>query len=215
MTRLDQVAREGDNYACERFLLSQGYARIAGCDEAGRGPLAGPVVAATVILPDEISSPLFKDSKALTEKKRDILARQLHDIGAIIGVGIASAAEIDVINIFQASLLAMYRSVEAISPELQPDFILVDGKFQMPHQLPQCALIKGESKSGSIAAASIIAKTTRDALMVELHHQYPMYNFIKHKGYPTKEHKAALRQHGPSPIHRMTFAGVSSSDDFP
>ena len=183
---------------------------MAGCDEAGRGPLAGPVVAAAVILPEESSSHLYLDSKKLSEKKRVYLAQQLRDCGAIIGIGSASPEEIDEINILQASLLSMRRAIEAIPAEYQPQYLLVDGKFCIPLALPQTSLVHGESKSGSIAAASIIAKTVRDKMMDEMHHQYPCYNFLRHKGYPTAEHKAAVQKYGPSPVHRRTFRGAGS-----
>lgn len=191
----------------ERSLLCQGFARIAGVDEAGRGPLAGPVVAGCVILPLDFDSvPPYKDSKKLSPAQRDRLYAALHDSGALIGVGIASVEEIDQINILQASLLAMRRAVDNCAD--RPDFLLVDGTFRVPAELPQLTLVRGESKSASIAAASIIAKVTRDRLMAEYHVQQPQYNFLQHKGYPTKAHRAALAEHGPSPIHRKTFRGV-------
>lgn len=191
----------------ERSLLAQGFVRIAGVDEAGRGPLAGPVVAGCVILPPEFDSlPPYRDSKKLSPAQRGRLYAALHDSAALIGVGIASVEEIEQINILQASLLAMRRAVEHCVD--RPDFLLVDGTFKVPGGLPQLTLVKGESKSASIAAASIIAKVTRDRLMAEYHVQYPQYNFLQHKGYPTKAHRTALAEHGPSPVHRTTFRGV-------
>ena len=194
------------NYIYERDLLAQGISPIAGVDEAGRGPLAGPVVAGAVILPAGIDLSVLRDSKKMTHKARERVFAMLHDEGVAIGVGICTAAEIDEINILQASLLAMKRAVEDL-PEL-PAHLLVDGKFTVPMELDQQALVKGEDKSASIAAASIIAKVSRDRLMVDYAEQYPAYNFAGHKGYPTKAHKALIAEHGPCPIHRRTFKGV-------
>jgi ribonuclease HII len=181
--------------------------RVAGCDEAGRGPLAGPVVAASIILPINCKHSVFLDSKVLRHEKRVELEKLLYEMDAVIGVGIVSEQQIDRINILQASLLAMKLAVKSM-PGPPPDFILVDGKFTIPSAISQEALIKGESKSASIAAASIIAKVARDRLMDSLHSQYPIYNFIKNKGYPTREHRLAIAIHGPCPAHRRTFRGV-------
>lgn len=197
-----------DNYSFERCLYSKGYSCVIGCDEAGRGPLAGPVVAASVLLPVDCDHSVFLDSKVLSHKKRLSLARLLYETKAVIGTGIVSEHEIDVINILQASLLAMKRAVQSMV-SITPDFILVDGKFSIPLEIDQQPLVKGESKSSSIAAASIIAKTHRDRIMTDLHERYPVYNFAKHKGYPTKEHRDLLSMHGPCPAHRMTFKGVN------
>lgn len=204
---VDSIDFSEDNFAFEKHLSMLGHSRVAGCDEVGRGPLAGPVVAAAVVLPPNCNSTEFIDSKQLSHKKRLKLHGQLLEIGADIGVGIVSEKKIDKINILQASLLAM----KLASQNLQggaAQFILVDGKFTIPIHIPQLALIKGESKSGSIAAASIVAKITRDQLMAEMHEKYPNYNFVKNKGYPTKEHRAAIVKHGPCPIHRRSFRGV-------
>lgn len=203
------VHRADDTYLYEQTLHNHGYPTVAGLDEAGRGPLAGPVVAACVILPRECNHSLFLDSKKLSASRRQTLARSLHDIKAAIGIGIVSHQTIDQINILQASLLAMRRAVDNL-PSLQqaPDFLLIDGKFSIPIDIPQQALIKGESKSASIAAASIIAKTHRDALMAELDKKYPIYQFARHQGYPTKAHRQAIVDHGPCPYHRKTFKGV-------
>jgi ribonuclease HII len=195
----------------ERSLHLQGYTRIAGIDEAGRGPLAGPVVAGCVIFPPEalaLSQHLsaYKDSKKLSPKQRERLYAALLASSAWVGVGLASVEEIDAINVLQASLLAMRRAVEHCGT--QADFFLVDGLFQVPLACPQRTLVQGESQSASIAAASIVAKVTRDRLMAEYHALYPQYNFLQHKGYPTQAHRAALAQHGPCPIHRTTFKGV-------
>jgi ribonuclease HII len=200
----------GDTFFHERSLRQQGLLRIAGVDEAGRGPLAGPVTAGCVILPLGSDFSRWKDSKKLTPGRRERLYDELRASEALIGVGIASVEEIDQLNILQASLLAMRRAVENCtdSKSLHPDFLLVDGLFKVPFNLPQLALVKGESKSASIAAASIVAKVVRDCLMAEFHAQYPQYGLLQHKGYPTKAHRAAIVEHGPSPIHRKTFRGV-------
>jgi ribonuclease HII len=199
-----------DTLQYERTLIRTGYPLVAGLDEAGRGPLAGPVVAGCVILPQSCEFSRFKDSKVLTAAKRQSLYEYLHECGAYIGFAIVSPEEIDQVNILQASLLAMARSVSHLTEKEKktPDFLLVDGKFTAPLDLPQKALIKGESKSASIAAASIIAKVVRDQLMVEYHQKFPKYNFARHKGYPTKAHIEALHQLGICPIHRLSFKPV-------
>lgn len=201
----EQAAASG-TLAFERSLWAQGYRLVAGTDEAGRGPLAGPVVAACVVLPVDCRSP-FQDSKQLSASRRRELEAELNALpGAAVGVGIASVAEIDGLNILQASLLAMRKAVTALQPA--PDFLLVDGKFTVPLELPQQALIKGDSRSASIAAASIVAKERRDQLMADLHRQYPQYNFIQHKGYATAEHRRLLHRFGPCPEHRRSFKPV-------
>ena len=196
-----------DNFSFERFLHSKGFVRVAGSDEVGRGPLAGPVVAACVVLPTDCDHSLFLDSKILSPRKRLELSNHLHEIGASIGIGIVSEEKIDQINILQASLLAMKRATENLPGPL-PDFILIDGKFTIPLLIPQEPLVKGESKSGSIAAASILAKVERDRIMVDFHRQFPCYNLHKNKGYPTREHRLAIQNHGVCAIHRKTFKGV-------
>ena len=195
-----------NNFSFEQELAIQGYLRVAGLDEVGRGPLAGPVVAGAVILPADLDYSPFQDSKKLSPKKREEVFSFMESLNIAMGVGFCSAQEIDEINIFQASLLAMVRAVEDLPA--QPDYLLVDGKFPTKMELEQQALIKGESKSASIAAASIVAKVTRDRLMVEYDQQYPLYDFKAHKGYPTKKHKALIASHGICPIHRLTFRGV-------
>ena len=197
------------NFHYEQCFSARGFTRIAGSDEAGRGPLAGPVVAASVILPAGCNPSLFRESKQLTHRRRVELLQLLADSNAAIGIGIVSVEKIEQMNILQASLLAMLRSVEDLTAgNHTPDYILVDGKFEIPMGTPQQALIKGESRSASIAAASIVAKVTRDSLMDELHERYPLYNFKKHKGYPTREHRQAIASFGPCLIHRKTFRGV-------
>lgn len=198
-----------DNFFLERCLQQQGYPVVAGLDEVGRGPLAGPVVAAAVILPAKCPHTLFLDSKKLSPKKRQTLFDLLYEIPARIGIGIVSRETIDEINILQASLLAMKKGVhKLIKQHYSPDFLLVDGKFPIPMPTAQQPLIKGETRSASIAAASIIAKVTRDRIMTDLHQKYPHYNFIKNKGYPTKEHRQAVKDHGITPHHRLSFKGV-------
>jgi ribonuclease HII len=201
----------GDNFALEKHLYASSWQTVAGTDEAGRGPLAGPVVAAAVILPRRGETSLWVDSKKLSHKKLLLLRNILIESDAIIGVGVCSVIEIDQLNILQASLLAMERAVLNLS--IPPDCLLVDGKFPTHMQLPQLPLIKGESRSASIAAASIIAKTHRDQLLCELHEKYPQYNFAQHKGYPTREHRNAIKKYGICPAHRRTFKGVKEYVD--
>lgn len=197
---------ESDTFAFERALNLQGYARVAGADEAGRGPLAGPVVAAAVILPRGCEFAVFRDSKQLPPPERARLFLHLREIGAEIGVGVCLVEEIDRLNILRASLLAMKKALEELLA--RPDFLLVDGKFPVPALVPQKCLVRGDSRSASIAAASIVAKEVRDRLMAECHQRYPQYNFARHKGYPTAEHRRLLKEHGPCAIHRRTFKGV-------
>ncbi len=199
-----------DTFHIERSLVRSGYRCIAGLDEAGRGPLAGPVVAGCVVLPQDCEYQRFKDSKKLSAPERQNLFNFLHTCGAKIGYAVVSPEEIDQINILQASLKAMARAVSNLTRQFnsEPDFLLVDGKFTTPVNLPQEALVKGESKSASIAAASIIAKVTRDKLMEKFHTKYPEYNFKQNKGYPTADHRHAIKTHGPCVIHRRTFKGV-------
>lgn len=191
------------------MLFQKGFTHVAGTDEVGRGPLAGPVVAACVILPDACDPALFCDSKITNEKQRFLLRDRLLAAGTPIGIGIVPNQVIDEINILQASLLAMKKSViELTMRSPSPDFILVDGTFQVPIDIPQETVVKGDSRSATIGAASIIAKITRDQIMKRFHDIYPCYNFIANKGYPTKQHREAIREHGTSPIHRVSFKGV-------
>lgn len=183
-----------------------GYNFIAGTDEAGRGPLAGPVVASAVILPKGICIPFIDDSKRLSEKKREQLYDVISKEAVGIGIGIVDEKTIDKINILQAAIMAMKIAVGKLS--IMPDFILSDAVSLADLSIPQKAIIKGDSKSISIAAASIIAKVTRDRLMHEYHKKYPAYNFFSNKGYGTAEHLKMLRKHGPCEIHRRTFKGV-------
>ncbi len=197
---------EPDLWTYEKKAIGRGFTRIAGVDEAGRGPLAGPVVSAAVILPTSFAVSGVIDSKKLSYKKRNFLYDRIHEHSVSIGIGIVDPIEIDRINILQASLLSMALAVKNLYP--LPDFLLIDGNFEIPLDLTQAALIKGDALSVSIAAASIIAKVTRDRLMERYHQDYPQYGFSKHKGYPTRAHRAAIRKYGCCPIHRRSFKGV-------
>lgn len=182
---------------------SLGLELICGVDEAGRGPLAGPVCAAAVILPEHLQIPGLTDSKKLTDKKRRELFPIIQEQAIAYGIGLASEQEIDEINILQATFLAMRRALDQLS--VRPEIVLIDGNRETDFGLPVKTVVKGDSLSANIAAASILAKVTRDNLMVELAEKYPEYGFEIHKGYGTKAHYEALRTYGPCPIHRMTF----------
>ncbi|CAB1081224.1 Ribonuclease HII (EC [Olavius algarvensis Delta 1 endosymbiont] len=195
-----------DLWYFEKEATRQGCREIAGIDEAGRGPLAGPVVSAAVILPITFDDPDITDSKKLSPKKRERLYDSIYARATAVGIGIVDSVEIDRINILQASLLSMAMAVKNLAP--RPDFLLIDGIFRIACELPQNPIPKGDSLSISIAAASIVAKVSRDRLMQTYHHYYPQFNFPRHKGYPTKAHKEAIRQFGCSPIHRKSFKGV-------
>ena len=186
----------------ERMLQAKGYRFLAGVDEAGRGPLAGPVVAVACIIPPTVQIKGIKDSKVLTPEARKTLFRQIVS-QTIVGVGVVGEQEIDQINILQASLLAMKKAVLALS--ITPDFILVDGTFPIDVPVPQKPVIDGDARLVSIGAASIVAKVTRDEIMKDYDIEYPNYGFKDHKGYATPAHIAALETHGPCPIHRMSF----------
>ena len=176
----------------------------AGCDEAGRGCLAGPVVAAAVILKKDKDYPELNDSKQLTEKKRMLLRELVLQEALTYGIGIVSPQEIDKINILNASFLAMHRALDQLT--LQPELLLIDGnRFNPYKKVKHVCIVGGDAKYQSIAAASILAKTTRDMLMTEDDAQYPQYNWKKNKGYPTLEHKQAVADYGTTPLHRMTF----------
>ncbi len=191
----------------EASLIQKGYRLIAGVDEAGRGPLAGPVVAAAVILPPDIEIVGLDDSKKLSAKRRDILFDEIAGSGAICAVGIIDNETIDQVNILQASLLAMHKAV--ISLENQPQFILVDGAYTIPNlTLPQMAIVGGDALCRSISAASIIAKVTRDRIMDKYDEIYPGFSFANHRGYPTRKHIDELKENGPTEIHRRTFRPV-------
>ncbi|GBD39222.1 Ribonuclease HII [bacterium HR37] len=193
------------DYALEKEIWNKGKIPV-GVDEAGRGPLAGPVVAAAVILPRGCKIEGLKDSKQLPPKRRENLFRHIQNTAIAISTGIVEAEEIDELNILKATIIAMERAIKSL--EIQPLFVLIDGNIKTSIKIPQKAVIKGDSIYPSIAAASIVAKVTRDSLMDYYHSVYPQYNFIKNKGYPTKEHIDALRRFGPCPIHRKTFKWV-------
>jgi ribonuclease HII len=195
-----------DLWFFEKKATAKGYQEIAGIDEAGRGPLAGPVVSAAVILPKNFSVADVVDSKKLTIKKRVRLYEEIYTHAVSVGVGIVDSVEIDRINILQASLLAMSMAAGNLRP--QPEYLLIDGTFSISSELPQKPIVKGDALSISIAAASIVAKVTRDRLMEEYHKYYPQFGFFQHKGYPTRAHKEAIRKFGYCPIHRQTFRGV-------
>lgn len=176
----------------------------AGCDEAGRGCLAGPVVAAAVILNPDKDYPMLDDSKKLSEKQRKLLRDTILNEALTYGIGIVTNTEIDEINILNASFLAMHRAIEQLS--IKPELLLIDGNRFNPYKdIEHQCIVGGDAKYQSIAAASILAKTTRDAMMEEYDLQYPVYNWKKNKGYPTMEHKNAIAEHGTTPLHRMTF----------
>lgn len=187
----------------EDGFYADGIKVICGVDEAGRGPLAGPVCAAAVILPQHLGLPGLTDSKKLTDKKRRELFPIIKEKAIAYGIGFASEQEIDEINILQATFLAMQRAMDQLN--VQPDLVLIDGNRETEFGIPVKTVVKGDSLSLNIAAASVLAKVTRDDLMMEMAKQYPDYGFEIHKGYGTKAHYAALAEHGPSPIHRMTF----------
>lgn len=187
-------------------LLPHYYSNLieAGCDEAGRGCLAGSVYAAAVILPKDYDNPLLNDSKKLTEKRRKVLRDQIVRDAVSWAVGVVTPKEIDKINILNASFLAMHRALDQLS--IRPEAVIVDGnRFNPYHDLPYTTIVKGDGKYQSIAAASILAKTFRDEYMDSLANEYPYYDWQKNKGYPTKAHREGIRDHGPSPYHRMSY----------
>lgn len=188
----------------------RGYRRVAGLDEAGRGPLAGPVVAAAVVLPRRCALEGLNDSKLVPEPDRERLFEAILDRALGVGIGLASEREIDTLNILEATKLAMSRAVQALAP--LPDFLLIDALFLPSVSLPQRPVIKGDGLSMSIAAASIMAKVTRDRLMRDYHRRYPQYNFHSHKGYCTPEHLRLLQEYGPCEIHRRHFRPVVQTE---
>ena len=187
----------------EHIKQAEGYQLICGVDEAGRGPLAGPVCAAAVILPDGVEIPGLNDSKKLSDKKRRELLPIIKEKAVAYSIAFADHQEIDSINILQATFLAMQRAIDGLS--VKPDFALIDGNREKDFGLPVQTIVQGDGRSASIAAASILAKVTRDDLMDQHAKEYPGYGFEVHKGYGTKAHYAALAKLGPSPVHRMTF----------
>ncbi len=203
----DLFPAEADLLHYERSARARGAVRIAGLDEAGRGPLAGPVVAAAVVLPEGLVIPGVNDSKQLSAERRDRLFDLIVESASAYGIGIVGARTIDRVNILQATIIAMERALAGIIPP--PDFLLIDALSLPRVSLPQEAIIKGDCRSHSIAAASILAKVSRDRLMADLHERFPQYHFQKHKGYGTKEHLNLLRLHGPCEEHRRSFRPVA------
>ena len=191
------------NYEIERKYRADGYSVICGIDEAGRGPLSGPVFAAACIMPDGFVIPGLDDSKKLTEKKREALFDIVCREAIAYSIAYATPEEIDEMNILNADMLAMRRAVEGLS--VRPDLALVDGNIARDFPIPAVPIIKGDALSCSIAAASILAKVSRDRICLEHDRLYPEYGFAKHKGYGTKAHMEALRKYGPAPIHRKQF----------
>ena len=187
----------------ERRLWRKGVRYIAGIDEAGRGPLAGPVVAAAVIFPPTVRIPGVDDSKKLSPLKREELFAEIHKHALSIGVGVVQPPTIDLLNIREASLLAMMEAVTQLNPS--PDHLLVDGNYFQGNGVPFRTIVRGDARCFSIAAASIIAKVTRDRIMGELHLRFPVYGFARHKGYATRQHIEAIREYGLSDIHRQSF----------
>ncbi len=197
----------------ERQARSRGFRAVAGVDEAGRGPLAGPVVAAAVILPETFDLPGLTDSKQLSAVARERLYPLIRAQALAVGVGVGRTAEVDRVNILQATLLSMVRAVDRLS--IPPDYLLVDGINPVPLPLPQQTLKKGDSRSQSIAAASVVAKVLRDRIMVAYDRIYPGYGLAGHKGYGSAQHRRAIAELGPSPCHRRTFAGVREFSEVP
>ena len=196
-----------DLYEFETKASHQGFNNIAGIDEAGRGPLAGPVVAAAVILLSKINIPDLNDSKKLSPKKREELFPKIQEMSVAYSVAAIDQEVIDEINILQAARLAMKKAVEKL--KITPGLLLIDGNQKIDSNLNQWAIVKGDSRSLTIAAASVLAKVTRDRIMDDYHKLYPQYGFDRHKGYGTKLHRNLIQEHGPCPIHRKTFKGVS------
>jgi len=190
-------------YEMESALHGEGYRLVCGVDEAGRGPLCGPVCAAAVILPEDFRLEGLNDSKKLTEKKREALFPVICENAVAYGIAFADEKEIDTLNILQATYLAMNRAIEQLAPKAE--LCLIDGNRMEGIRYPARTVIGGDAKCACIAAASVLAKVSRDRFMLEMDAMYPEYGFAAHKGYGTKAHYAALREYGPSPIHRMTF----------
>ncbi len=192
----------------EREAYRRGCRLVSGIDEVGRGPLAGPVVAAAVILPQGIELPGVRDSKDLTSAQRDARYQDILSRASAVGIGSIEPAEIDRINILQATFKAMIQAIESLP--LPPDFLLIDGPYRLPVTTAQKGIPRGDQRSISIASASIVAKVYRDRLMCEWDTRYPAYGFAQNKGYGTARHLEALRRHGPCPLHRLSFRGVVS-----
>ena len=200
-----------DSRSIERDIMDSGYRLVAGVDEVGRGPLAGPVVAAAVILDDGREYPSVGDSKKMGPDQRERAFRLIMSGATAVGLGLVSQQDIDQSNILKASLEAMARAVDRLAP--RPDFLLVDGKFRAPVDMPQRTLVKGDARSLSVGAASIVAKVIRDRIMIAYDLRYPGYGFASHKGYGTKTHLQALARLGPCPLHRMSFKGCRPPEE--
>lgn len=204
----EERARIASLYTYENRARDEGCSIVAGVDEAGRGPLAGPVSVAAVILPQGLYLPHLNDSKKLSPKLREELFEAISEKAIAIGTALVDAATIDRVNIYQATINGMYEAVFALQP--QPEKVLIDAVRLERLPMPSLSIIKGDAKSASIAAASIIAKVTRDRLMDEYDREYPQYGFSRHKGYGTSEHIEAIRKYGPCPIHRKSFEPIKS-----
>jgi len=200
------IPSESDPFFHESLARKAGYALIAGVDEVGRGPLAGPVAAAAVIIPEGIGLPGVKDSKEMTGKAREEAFSLIREEALAISVGVVSHRYIDEFNILKASLEAMKRAVLSLGPA--PEYLLVDGIHPIPVSIPQRCVKKGDQRCQSISAASIVAKVYRDRIMRCYHDRFPEYGFKENKGYGTRRHRAAIRRYGPCPVHRFTFKGV-------
>ena len=198
---------ERDLWDYETKAREKGYRLVAGADEAGRGPLAGPVVAAAVVLPPDAIFQGLDDSKKLSPAKREELFPKIQTQAIAYGVAVVNPEVIDEINILQAALLAMKQAVEMFPSD--PDLLLIDGNQKIDSSIEQWTIVKGDAKSFSISAASVLAKVTRDHIMEDYHHLYPQYEFARHKGYGTRLHRDLIAEHGPCPIHRSTFKGVA------
>ena len=201
--KIDEQTRLDNMLVIEKQLHQKGYAKVAGVDEAGRGPLCGPVVAAAVILPDNCYIEGLNDSKKLTEKKREKLYDVIINEALAYGIGISDVDVIEKINILNATKEAMKQAVSKL--KVKPDYVIIDGNQVIDINIPKHAVVSGDSKSQSIAAASILAKVTRDRMIIELDKKYPQYGFAKHKGYGTKAHIEAIKEHGLCEIHRPSF----------
>ena len=199
------------DYSLEKECFEKGYKYVCGVDEAGRGPLCGPVFAAACILPLDLEIEGLNDSKKLTEKKREKLFDVICEKALAYCIASASVEEINATNILEADLLAMRRAIDGL--EVKADFALIDGNINRDFQIDSAAIIKGDATSMSIAAASVLAKVARDRICIDLDREYPQYGIAKHKGYGTKAHMDALREYGPSPIHRKKFIRFLDQDD--
>lgn len=197
-----------DIFRYDQILRGKGYHRIAGIDEAGRGPLAGPVVAAAVVLKENAVIDRLRDSKQVPAKEREVLRGLIEATALDIGIGVIGPEEVDRLNVMRATRLAMSIAIEQLA--IEPDLLIIDAISIPSITIPQHSPVRAESISASVAAASIVAKETRDTIMLEYHDVYPVYNFRKHKGYATREHLEMLQRYGPCPIHRKSFARVRS-----